>query len=115
MNGGYISHYTNAHVWGRLEVEFSETSNLLKFSGADKKEASMDLFNLFLSSERPDCIEQLGVIIDACQDAINLLRNKQLESETLGTQPDSYKIDDAMEAQQAAHEMAQADDDEVSF
>lgn len=115
MNGGHVRHVVNAHVWGRLEAEFLETGNCLTFFGVDRKEALIELFNLFLSSERPDCIEQLGVIIDACQDAVNLLRNKQLESETLGTQPDSYKIDDAMEAQQAAHEMAQADDDEVPF
>lgn len=115
MEGGYIGRNNSAHVWGRLEVQFVETCNCLNICAYNKHGHKEELFNLFLSGESDDAIEQLGVIIDGCQDAINHLRSKQLESETLGTQPDSYKIDDAMEAQQAAHEMAQADDDEVLF
>lgn len=113
MTGGHVSNYVNSHVWGEVRCSFASTCNCFTIKGVDKAEKEVELINLYLSGETSDCIEQLGVILDACQDAVNLLRNKQLESETLGTQPDSYKIDDAMEAQQAAHEMAHTDDNEV--
>ena len=115
MNGRYVKVNVSAHVWGELQVDFLEAVNALQFYGLTHLNHKESVFDLMLSGKRADCIEQLGVIIDACQDAINLLRNKQLESETLGAQPDSSKIDDALEAQQAAHEMAQTDDDEVPF
>lgn len=115
MEGGYVNLHINAHVWGELKVEFLPTANCLEISARTGEYRKVELLSLFLSGESDDAIEQLGVIIDGCQDAINHLRSKQLESETLGTQPDSYKIDDQMEAQQAAHEIAQADNDEVLF
>lgn len=100
MTGGYLSNYVNSHVWGEVRCTFTETCNCFTIKGVDKAEKEVELISLYLSGETSDCIEQLGTILDACQDAINLLKAKQLESETLGTTPDSAKVNDAVEAAQ---------------
>lgn len=110
MEGGYIGRNNSAHVWGRLEVQFVETCNCLNICAYNKRGRKEELFDLFLSGEFGAAIEQLGAIIDGCQDAINHLRSKKLESEVLGTAPDSAKVNDAVEAAQLAQE-----DDEVPF
>lgn len=100
MTGGHVSNYVNAHVRGEVRCTFIETCNCFTIKGVDKAEKEVELINLYLSGETSDCIEQLGAILDTCQDVINLLKAKQLESETLGTAPDSAKVNDAVEAAQ---------------
>lgn len=100
MEGGYVNLHINAHVWGELKVEFLPTANCLEISARTGEYRKVELLSLFLSGESDDAIEQLGVIIDGCQDAINHLRSKKLGSEVLGTAPDSAKVNDAVEAAQ---------------